>query len=379
MSRLGPTVILSVSAAMLMLGVGMIVALLPQRVYAATGSLEAVGLVASVFAVAYLLAQMPIGVLSDRVGAKPLLIGGYVLCGLAGLIFYGWRGADAVLFARVVQGVGEAPVWALGPVILSLARPDTKGREIGIYNAAIHAGLMCGPIAGFLLSPTGQSQAPFLVFAVLAFAAAAITMVCLPAAGARSSARRSGGIRSLGRLLAVPDLGATFVGIVLYGAAYGTFLTVLPASLTLTHGFDARAASGLFVVFYAAIGLSQLVVGPLCDRFGRARFMAGGMVLACAGLAAFPAVERVYVYVPLAAASLGLGAFCVASLAELADRVPVELRGATSGSYYLAWGLGYVLGPLGIAALSANDARLGYDVLAGALALQVLVAWRLRR
>lgn len=52
MPRLGTTFVLSFSASLMMTGVGMIVALLPQRVYAATGSVESVGLLASVFAAA---------------------------------------------------------------------------------------------------------------------------------------------------------------------------------------------------------------------------------------------------------------------------------------------------------------------------------------
>ena len=47
MQKPTPLFVLSLSATLLMLGVGMIVALLPQRVHAMTGSLESVGLVAS--------------------------------------------------------------------------------------------------------------------------------------------------------------------------------------------------------------------------------------------------------------------------------------------------------------------------------------------
>jgi MFS family permease len=77
------------AATLLMIGVGMIVALLPQRVHAETGSLESVGLVASVFAFAYLLAQLPAGILADRLGVRsPCLSTGTLLCAVAGVVFF---------------------------------------------------------------------------------------------------------------------------------------------------------------------------------------------------------------------------------------------------------------------------------------------------
>ena len=80
MSKPSPLFVLSLSATLLMLGVGMIVALLPRRIHEMTGSLESVGLVAAVFALAYLLAQLPVGILSDRLGPGWFLMIGYLLC-----------------------------------------------------------------------------------------------------------------------------------------------------------------------------------------------------------------------------------------------------------------------------------------------------------
>ena len=156
------------------------VALLPQRVYAATGALESVSLIASIFAMAYLLTQLPAGVLSDRFGTKPILIVGYGLCGIAGLLFFFAQSASPIYAGRVIQGVGEAPIWALGPALLSLAYPNAKGRAIGIYNAAIHAGLTLGPLLGLFVAPSGQSGVPFLLFAALCFIGGGIVLVFLP-------------------------------------------------------------------------------------------------------------------------------------------------------------------------------------------------------
>jgi len=50
---------INISVFKIMLGVGMIVALLPQQVMDLTGSVTVVGLLASVFTITYVLAQIP--------------------------------------------------------------------------------------------------------------------------------------------------------------------------------------------------------------------------------------------------------------------------------------------------------------------------------
>ena len=367
---------LSLAAGALMIGVGMTVAVLPQRVYAVSGTLEGVSLIASVFALAYLLAQVPVGMLADRFGAKPFLAAGFVACGLAGLIFWAADGAAGIYLGRVLQGIGEAPVWALGPAVLALAHPDSKGRAFGIYNAAIHAGLTAGPLLGLALVPDGTGGAPFMVFAALCFAGGGIVLALLPRSPEpiRLSQPRAG-VRGLLRLLARRRVLCILSGIALYGACYGVFVSVLPVSLGLSHDFDASATGLLFAAIYGALSLSQLLAGPLADRFGRTAFMVAGLGLAASGLGSFSWMPGLWALAPLGLAGFGLGLFCVASLAALNDDAPIGLNGAVSGGYYLAWGLGYVLGPLAIGAMEQ-----GYGLLTGALALQaIIMLYHLRR
>ena len=370
-----PLFILSVSATLLMIGVGMIVARLPQRVYSMTGSLESVGLVASIFAFAYLLAQMPISALSDRLGAKRFLIIGYMLCAVSGVVFFFTETAVGIFLGRAIQGIGEAPVWALGPAVLSLAYPLTKGRAIGTYNAAIHIGLTAGPVLGLLVAPKGQGGLPFLIFAVLCLIAGLCVLFFLkPVAIPLGQSRPN-----LGQLVSLLRQRQTLIlllGVLLYGAGYGVFLTVLPVSLASTHGFDDTSISLLFVVFYAAISVSQIVAGTLSDRYGRRGFLIWGMALAAGGLSAFPLFFGLWAYVPLGVASIGLGMFCVASIAELNGEAPETLKGAISGSYYVFWSAGYVLGPLSIGAISSNTPLIGFGALAALLGLQALALVR---
>jgi MFS family permease len=157
----------------------------------------------------------------------------------------------------------------------------------------------------------------------------------------------------------------------LYGAGYGIFVSVLPASLALSKDFDNLSIGVFFALFYVAISVAQLIVGPLSDRHGRHLYMIAGLVMAAMGFALFEPFPHPWVYVPLTLASFGLGVFCVSSMAYLNECVPESLKATISGGYYLSWGLGYFLGPLVVGKLGEMaDPRAGYYLLALLFAVQ---------
>jgi len=94
----------------------------------------------------------PLGALSDRIGRRKLIIGGWIAYGLVYLGFalarIGWQiwtlfGLYGIYYAAS-EGVGKA-------LIADLVEPETRGTAYGLYNAAI--GLTAFPaslIAGFL-------------------------------------------------------------------------------------------------------------------------------------------------------------------------------------------------------------------------------------
>lgn len=361
-----------------MTGVGMIVALLPQRVMDYSGSVQSVGLVASAFAISYLIVQLPVGTLADRLGAKPFLVFGYVLCAVSGLVFFYAGSSEAIFLGRFVQGAGEAPVWALGPAVLALAYPQARGKAIGIYNASIHAGLTAGPLLGILLFPAGGGNMPFLIFAAMCCIGGVAVLLYLPSEPLllNKAARQTMKLHDAVALLRLRGPLVTLPGIFMYGAGYGIFVSVLPASLMQLKDFGSLSTVVFFALFYAAISLAQLFVGPLSDRQGRHGYMIAGCFMAATGFASFTSLPQPWTYAPLTLASFGLGIFCVSSMAYLNDCVPASLKGTISAGYFLAWGLGYLLGPVAIGLLDAHiDAQAGYHLIATLFAVQAALQW----
>ena len=141
-------------------------------------------------------------------------------------------------------------------------------------------------------------------------------------------------------------------GILLYGAAYGLCLTVLPAHLAKAAQFDAQDNGLFFCLFYLGLSLSQAGAGYISRSRCAHAVGSAGMLLAGCGLGGLPWLAPGWVLMALPWASLGLGAFSVCSLTRMSAWAAPQAGGPISGLYYLAWGMGYFFAPLSWAFLS---------------------------
>ncbi|WP_051148603.1 MFS transporter [Desulfospira joergensenii] len=333
------------SVFLMMVGVGMIVAELPRKIIELTGSGDLVGFLASSFAVSYVLFQVPLGSLADRIGFKPLLFGGYLICVCTGVLYYSSQSLLLIFTARFFQGLGEIPVWALAPALLSIGYPLAKGRAMGIYNAALHLGLTLGPVLGILLGSLIPRDLKFLVYAGLCFLGAWGIQAGIPnLTPGRGFQKTCLSPKEMIPILSQSMPLITLSGVSLYGAGYGIFITVLPVFLISEKGFSPFDVNLFFSAFYVGLSFSQVITGRMSDIFGRKGFMIFGLTLASVSLSGALFLEPCIVL--LGISSLGFGAFSLSSLAFLSEMVEDSLRGTVSGAYFLFWGLGYFSGPL---------------------------------
>ena len=144
------------------------------------------------FTLIYALLSTPLGVLSDRIGRRKLIIAGWLTYGLVYLGFAvsttGWQiwvlfGFYGIFYAAT-EGVAKA-------LVADLVSPERRGTAYGIYNAAI--GLTVFPaslIAGLLWQGLGPwhglgPSAPFIFGAVLALLAGLLFWRLIPVSESR--------------------------------------------------------------------------------------------------------------------------------------------------------------------------------------------------
>ncbi len=133
------------------------------------------GLLLSAFAVAYGLAQLPIGILIDRYGPRRLMSLGLVLWSGAqiGAGFVG--GFGQFVFARAALGIGESPMYLAGTKVCSnWFQAPARAFPIGLFNASSALGPAIAPSVLTALMLAFGWRAMFVIIGIAGLAIAVL-------------------------------------------------------------------------------------------------------------------------------------------------------------------------------------------------------------
>ena len=135
-------------------------------------SASEMGLLLSAFSLPYAFAQLPMGVLLDRLGARIALGLGILVWSLAQLGGGLVRGLNQLFVARVVLGIGEAPQFpAAAKVVSEWFAVKERGRPTGIIVASTTIGPALAPplLTGMMLA-FGGWRGMFIAMGVIGIA-----------------------------------------------------------------------------------------------------------------------------------------------------------------------------------------------------------------
>jgi EmrB/QacA subfamily drug resistance transporter len=162
------------------------------------------------YTLTYAALMLVFGRVGDMLGYRRIFLAGsawsavaFVLCAVA-------PSYNALLGARVLQGVGAALVLSCGPALATSLYPETaRIRILGIYTMAIGIGGALGPLIAGLLVPLIDWPAVFWFRAPLAFAAFALAWV-LPADASAATREK---FDAMGGFLLVLAIGAMLLAL----------------------------------------------------------------------------------------------------------------------------------------------------------------------
>lgn len=134
------------------LGAGAVLPLLPLYLRRDGSSDALVGAVMAAFFVGSLAVQYGVGRVSDRVGRRPVQLGGLALFAGASFLFPALRSPLGALVLRALQGAGAGSAQvATAALVGDVVPAPWRGRAYGALYGGQTAGLALGPLLGSLL------------------------------------------------------------------------------------------------------------------------------------------------------------------------------------------------------------------------------------
>jgi len=330
------------------------------------------GILLALYDVAEVFLKPVFGALSDRIGAKPVIVGG--LFAFAALSLIGLGAADPLVLALARLGQGAAAS-AFSPsssaMVARMARGGKAGTYFGRYGSWKSLGYIFGPPLGAGLILAGGFPLLFGTLSALAAATAVWVLVSVPPLAPLPRKRYT--LMDLARQVGERRFLVPTLVLAAATGALGAAVGFLPA-LATRHGMDAFAGTAAVSVVALGSVLTQPWIGRLRDRNAVTdnRGTTTGLLLIAAGIALVAAAPGVVtIFVAAGFIGTGIGAVTPLGFAHLADTTPPERMGRTMGSAELGRELGDAGGPLLVGAIATATA-LPFGL--GALALLVAAA-----
>ncbi|WP_328472735.1 MFS transporter [Actinoplanes sp. NBC_00393] len=303
--------------------------------------------------VALLLATVAAGLatprLVSRVGYRSALGIGLVLLGAPTIALTVSDSTAVIIAVSVVRGAGFAICAVITNAITAKLIPaDRRGEGLAL------AGVVCG-LPNLLALPAGVWVATHWGFAPVFAVAAAVPLgavLCVPGLPRFAAPVTTGSGQSVIAGLRNAMLVRPSLIFAVSTAAAGVLVTFLPLAV---GGASACVAVAALLAQPAAATLARWVAGRLGDRYGNARQLAPGLLLAATGMAALACTS-----VPAAVIGgalvfgAGFGVLQNATLTLMYAHAADGGEGAVSAIWNAAYDLGMAAGALGAGLVAAS-------------------------
>jgi MFS family permease len=336
----------------------------------AVKSLLTLGLLLALYDGAEVLLKPLFGTVADRIGARPVLLGGLVGFGVASALYAVADSPGWLWVARLGQGAAASAFSPSASALVARINPTAKhGRAFGRYGFYKSIGYTLGPLLGGALVWLGGFRLLFTVMAALGLAVALWALVAVPAVPPLPRTRQT--VVDLARRLSDPVFLRPTAALAGATAALSVGVGFLPVS-GAAAGFGTIATGAAVSILAATAALVQPRAGRALDA-GRITTGSGlivGLLLTAAGLggATLPGIGGVLIAAVLI--GVGTGLITPVGFAALAASTSRARLGQTMGTAELGRELGDAGGPLLVAGIAtAATLAYGYAVLAVVIAV----------
>ena len=332
-------------------GMSVISPILPLYARSFNVSYTLVSLAISMYAFGRFLADLPVGMVIDRFGRKPLMVAGTLLLTIAAFLNALAGSFLEFLLYRLIQGLGSS-MWMTSRTALlaDILRPEERGRVMSYFQSFMLLGSSAGPtIGGFVATYWGVS-APFYFYALSGLVSLFLTLIWIkePEDSKSYGRDRRFSPQTFKRLMSNKSFSmaclATFTVFFMRTGIRGTMIPLYADSVLNLDEVTIGT-----VISYATLTnfILTIPMGYAIDYFGRKPPIVWSLILTGVSSLLFPFTSD-YFQISLVAVLLGVGTSGSgqAPLALATDATSNEPRGFSMGLYRLFGDVGFVVGPI---------------------------------
>jgi ACDE family multidrug resistance protein len=330
-------------------GIG-IVTLLPVLARSWAVEFSTVSLAITFYMAPYILIQVFSGSIAQFFDVRKILIFGFVVYALGGLLCGLSPNLWALLLSRVIQGAGAA---FLTPIIMALigelVPQQHVGKAIGLLGLAYTAGVTLGPLISGLIEIHFGWPWFFYFLAILSLMAGLLYGISCESIQREQDKQ--------GKLLAILHLlkhALIYPGVLyLSFSAFSLFIAYIGImTFTADHlKSNLSLQSDQIGSLLSVTGFSGIIVSPIAgflgDRLGRRNVFLGGAVIALLSIALMASVTYSYLIYLIFFLTFGTGAATAwTSLNTMAVQIHPSLRKPVTSLYNAIKFTGYALSPV---------------------------------
>lgn len=314
-----------------------------------------VGMINASFLLMAALLSLPLGVLSDRLGRKRLIMGGLLIISLSSFLLCFSTSVLQMIGVHLLFGIGLA---AFAPTMMSFVAdfspPTHLGRSYGWYTLALYGGMSTGPAVGGAIAGWVGFQSTFIASGAITFAVFFMVLCFLPRARqvlVNRPPRRATWDLATGLLKNAPLLACWLV--TLGGClGLGMFVTFVPL-YAQDQGVKVGQIGLIFGAQALCNALSRIPFGRLSDRVARrSNLVTAGLIGLSVSIAGLGMAQGIYTFVLFAAGvgiSMGMAFTAVGAL--ISEVVRPDTRGLAMGGYNSAIYIGMMVSSLAMGAV----------------------------
>ena len=317
-------------------------------------SLGLLGLITATLGLGRLVAALPVGMLSDRLDRKSVLVAGMVIFAVAFVVYAIAPNAEWLTLPRFLQAIAMVATFPLGVAYIGdVVEERDRGAAIGVYTAAMGSGFAVGPLIGSSFAAEWGYPSAYFAGAVVAIVGAAYGATRLirkkPTSSESSIARRLVDMPALRALAREPRMVmACVANIAMTLSMTGAIFTYFPV-YARGVGISTVTIGALFAWRSIASASGRIPVGALTSRVPASWTLAGVLILeAGVDLAIARTGSSLALAALLIVEGVVFGIFLVSGQAAVADASGKDNRGAAVGMFWMAGSVGDMFGPIAL-------------------------------